>query len=301
VNVSASATVNTAFIGLLPQFKTLTVGDVGQAIRPPVVITMVLDRSGSMTGDGGANALPPALIDFAAQFNNSIDQVAVASFSSDARLDVPLQTNFQTPVANAANALCFGGATWAQGGLQIAQAQENGAAPVPNQVKAVVFFTDGYTNTNQDILSCSAKPINYGGCAPSECGTIFYWDSSKDTGCGGITDLGSCGSSFPSQVAGKMMPFTTANITNDAEYRAIQLANTMRSTGVYIYTVGLGNDINTAYMQQLANDPNSSAYDSTKLAGAYYAVPDCPGSGCSAELDQAFVAIANQILLRLAQ
>jgi hypothetical protein len=202
--------------------------------------------------------------------------------------------------------MCFGGATWAQGGLQYAQTQENSVAAVPNQVKAVVFFTDGWANANQDILSCSTNPITYGGCAPPEaavgwCSGISYWNQKNDGACGAITDLGSCGSGFPSQLAGSTQPFTQANISNDAMYRAVQLANTLRTQGIYVFSIGLGDKINTTYMQQMANDPSSPTYNSAQLTGYYASAPDCPGSGCAGELDQAFLAIANKILLRLAQ
>jgi hypothetical protein len=304
--VNATSTINTFLISLLPRFKTLAVSSQAQGLRPPVVMTLVLDRSGSMKLNGGNTALPPAVTDFVSHFNSGVDQVAMTSFSSDATLDVSLTTNFQTPISNAANGMCFGGATWAQGGLQYAQTQENSVAAVPNQVKAVVFFTDGWANANQDILSCSTNPITYGGCAPPEaavgwCSGISYWNQKNDGACGAITDLGSCGSGFPSQLAGSTQPFTQANISNDAMYRAVQLANTLRTQGIYVFSIGLGDKINTTYMQQMANDPSSPTYNSAQLTGYYASAPDCPGSGCAGELDQAFLAIANKILLRLAQ
>jgi Flp pilus assembly protein TadG len=56
VNVSATSTIGTYFIGLLPQFKTLNVAVASQSNRNRVVMTLVLDRSGSMNGNGGAAA-----------------------------------------------------------------------------------------------------------------------------------------------------------------------------------------------------------------------------------------------------
>jgi Flp pilus assembly protein TadG len=309
VNVSATATINTAFIGLLPAFKTLNVSDTGQSVRPPAVVTFVLDRSGSMTLNGGATAVPPAVIDGVVLLNSSVDQVAVVSFSSDARTEVPLTTNFQNSVNSAVNSMCFGGATWSYGGLQLAQTIETSAIAVPNQVKAVIFFTDGWANTNQDVLSGCTNAMNYGGCAPPEAavgwcdGSVSFWKTSSDGSCGQISNLGSCGTGFYSQYAKATVSFTDTNVTNDATYRTLQLANTMRSQGIYVYSIGLGDKINQTFMQQMANDPAYPAtYDPTqKLDGLFAWAPDCPGTLCAGEVDQAFTAIINQILLRLAR
>ncbi len=45
---TASTSINTYFIRMIPQWRTLTVGDTAIASRAPVVMTLVLDRTGSM-------------------------------------------------------------------------------------------------------------------------------------------------------------------------------------------------------------------------------------------------------------
>lgn len=65
---TASTTINTYFIRMIPQWRTLTVGDTAVASRAPFVMTLVLDRTGSMTpgtptgaclpGTGGGTYLP---------------------------------------------------------------------------------------------------------------------------------------------------------------------------------------------------------------------------------------------------
>lgn len=59
VNVSATATTRTFFMRILPQFQTFSVSDSAQATRGKLVMTLVLDRSGSMSSNGGSKALPP--------------------------------------------------------------------------------------------------------------------------------------------------------------------------------------------------------------------------------------------------
>ena len=61
VNVTASATLNTYFLRVLPQWKTLSVSSSATALRANAGLTMVLDISGSMTKNGGQQALPVAV------------------------------------------------------------------------------------------------------------------------------------------------------------------------------------------------------------------------------------------------
>jgi hypothetical protein len=107
---------------------------------------------------------------------------------------------------------------------------------------------------------------------------------------------------FPSQQYGTNQQYTRANITAESEYRMLQLAKTMWTATplpTTIYTIGLGTDIDDTFMQQLANDPNFSTYNSAYPAGRYLKVSSCPSSTCTTDLQTAFQAIANDILLRL--
>ena len=122
-----------------------------QATRPKLIMSLVLDKSGSMNKNGGAAALPPAVDNFMSYFDDNNDQVAMVSFSSIPTIDVTIRTNFTTTIVNAINAMKFGGATYAEGGLLDGQAQIN-SATVPSGasvVKVAVFFTDGWANTIQ--------------------------------------------------------------------------------------------------------------------------------------------------------
>src|SRR5208282_4031596 len=55
--------------------------------RRKVIMSMVLDRSGSMTADGGAMAIQSAVPTFISLFNQSFDEVALLSFSDNATID----------------------------------------------------------------------------------------------------------------------------------------------------------------------------------------------------------------------
>ncbi len=304
INVTASTAVNTFFAKILPQFTTLAVSDTAQATRANVAMTLVLDRSGSMKLNGGYQALPTAVQTFLSNFSDTLDQVALASFASDSKLDVSMQHNFTSTINSTVSGFNYTGGTYAQGGLLLAQSQENTASS--SMLKVVVFFTDGWANTNLDVLSCSPNPINYGGCAPPEaavgwCSGISFWYPTNPY----PSQYPSCNSTkFPAQQpgnSGQLTPTSTgqANIANDAMYRAIQLANTMRSNNVVIYAIGLGDKVSTTFLQQIANDPASPTYNSSTPQGIAIIASYCPGTTCVADLNAAFDTVARDILLRL--
>lgn len=315
VSVNATATIKTQFMALLPEYSTLPVSGNAQATRGKLVMSLVLDRSGSMQSNGGAAALPPAVGTFVRYFDDTQDKVAMVSFASNATVDVAIGTNFIIPITSAANNLTgnFGGGTFGAGGITLAKSQ-NESVPVDtgqNVIKVAVYFTDGYVNVIQDNLSClgTLNLYNYGGYDSGS--TVAFFAST--TGSSLATYNSSSGSwnptnfclkylpGFTSAIDGTTKPFTRANVTADARFRALQTANAMRAEGMYVYAIGLGTSVDTAFLQQIANDPASSSYDSSQPAGMAVFASHCPSSQCSAELQQVFQTIAAQILLRLTQ
>ncbi len=303
VNVAASVKINTFFIGLIG-FKTLSIASGSQATRPPVILSLVLDKSGSMNLNGGATALPPSVEDFLGYFIEGTDRLGQVSFSTIANEDVAISQTFQTPIKNSVTGMAFGGATYAQGGLLDAQAQVTGVSnPPPNAVQVVVFFTDGWANTNQDTLG--RQVVNYGGCSPVEaavgwCNAFFCMNSRN--GATISATLGSVGScpgarSFAAHDPGIANPaqMNTTNVSTDAKYRAVQLANTMRTQGITVYSIGLGDKVDETYLQEVANDPASPEYNPNEPSGLAEFAPT------SSQLDAAFQTIASKILLRLTQ
>ncbi len=316
VSVNATATIKTQFMALLPAYQTLPVSDNAQATRGKLVMSLVLDRSGSMQTNGGGSALPPAVGTFVHYFDNTTDEVAMVSFASNATVDVGIETNFVTPITNAANALSghFTGGTFGPGGLTLAKSQNDSVPVLPGQnvVKVAVYFTDGYVNVIQDNLSCNGTMTlyNYGGYDSGS--SVDFFDPTSGTSLATYTSGTHATWSpsnfclknlagFPSQIDGTTKPFTRTNVTADAQYRALQTANAMRAEGMYIYAIGLGTDVDTSFLQQIANDPASSSYNASQPAGMAVFVPNCPSSTCSSDLQQVFQTIAAQILLRLTQ
>lgn len=315
VNVSAMATNNTVFMGILPDRKTLSVADSAQATRGKLIMSLVIDRSGSETSDGGSAALPPAATSFINYFDNANDEVAMVSFASNATVDVPIGYNFITPITSAINAINWGGGTFGPGGLTLAKAQ-NDSVPVltgQNVVKVVVYFTDGHVNTIQDTFNCTstlgATLYNYGGYDSGSNVDFFNPTDGTDWGhvdsngnpphtpspdCTGVT-------TFTSQIDGSQKSFTRSNVTADAQARALATANAMLSEGMYVYSIGLGTGVDQTFLKEIANDPSSPTYNASLPQGEAFFASNCPSSSCNAEMQQLFQTIASRILLRLTQ
>jgi len=315
VTVKATATIKTFFMRLVPKYTTLSVSNSAEATRGKLVMSLVLDRSGSMTSNGGSTALPPAVTTFVTYFDNANDEVAMVSYASNATVDVAINYNFKTPITNAVKAMKFSGGTFGPGGMTLAKAQNDSVTVLPGQnvVKVVVYFTDGYVNEIQDTFKCPAsKLINYGGY---DSGTsVDFFDPTNGTDWGGVDKHGyppydskpdycTGVTTFVSAINGANKTFTRSNVTADASYRALQTATAMRkeNPGMYIYSIGLGSSVDQAFLKQIANDPGSSTYDPTQPIGMAVFASNCPSSQCTTELQQVFQTIAARILLRLAQ
>ena len=303
VNVNATAQLSTFFLGILPGFKTVAVSTASQTTRPKLIMALVLDKSGSMNLNGGATALPPAVVNFLTYFDDTTDQVASVSFSTQASVDVSIRTGFTSPITSSVDSMRFGGTTFSQAGLSdgLAQISSVPVAQGENVIKVAVFFTDGWANTIEDTLACPASTLlEIGGCSPPEqaagwCHSYSFYNPTT----GGSTSCSA--TTFYSEATSSNMPLTPSvptgitNVANDAMYRANLAASSMRSQGIVVYSIGLGNKISEAFLQQIANDPASAAFDSTQPIGEAVFAPT------AADLEGVFQDIANKILLRISQ
>lgn len=333
VSINATVSINTFFIRVLPQWATLTVASSAQATRDNVIMTLVLDTSGSMaprhgappggdgTGSGGGQFLPGAVTAFVNNFDENHDKAAMVSFNT-------IQSNvfyggfpsqpispFQQPIIDAVNAFVWTNATFSQGGLTNALILENNATIPAGQAvaKVVVFCTDGFANVVQGTFDCPPETvINFGGQDINSEGVGVV-----DDGCGfydpttGIIlpgdNNGKCFldeggspsccpgvSGFQSANNG-MQPFLRANVSADATVRAIQVANQMRANGIIVYSIGVGGSIDPVFLAQIANDPSSPNYVATSFDGEFVVAND------PSTLGAVFQTIASKILLRLSK
>ena len=303
VNVSATAQLNAFFLGILPGYKTINVSTASQTTRPKLIMSLILDKSGSMNRNGGATALPPAVTNFLTYFDDATDDVAEVSFSTLATVDVPMGTGFTNPITNALNSMRFNGITFSQAALEAGQSQIQSVPVASGEsvIKVAIFFTDGWANSVVDTLNCpAATSVEVGGCSPPEqavnwCQSYGFFNPSSGS------SVQCSANTFYSEATGGNMPLTPVvptgitNVANDALYRANLAASTMRAQGIVVYSIGLGNKISEAFLQQIANDPASTSFDSTQPIGEAVFAPT------AADLQGVFQDIANKILLRISQ
>ena len=200
VKVTATANVNTLFMRYLAQWATVPVSATAVSTRGKLLMSLVLDRSGSMGNNGGETALQYAVPLFISDFSNTLDEVAMVSFSSNSTIDFPIGYNFwgtgAGTITSKVGAMSPNGGTFGTGAgtqpvksttigapLSLADAQNNSVAILPGQnvVKVLVYFTDGLMNAVQDKIYCKGSGgnptdttlLNYGGEDSPNTGVAF--------------------------------------------------------------------------------------------------------------------------------
>jgi Flp pilus assembly protein TadG len=310
LTATATAIVNTTFMAYLPAFAQWHVKSTATATRANLVMSLVLDRSGSMSGNGGGIALQAAVPVFVSYFVPGTDYISMISFASHATVNVPETVQFVVPITSAVDAFSFIGGTFGTGAgsnpydntkgppLSMADHQINSVIVPEPEVKVVVYFTDGLMNAVQDTFNCTNSPpgptlYNYGGydCQNTPCvagdpvTTVAALDPASETQWGNIPTNGpppyaggaSCQgvATFPSQLTGSNLTFTRAHVTAEAQYRAKTTAKAMQSespNAAFIYVIGLGTKISddTATEAFLSTLANDPSGPAKYGAGAGY-------------------------------
>jgi hypothetical protein len=143
-----------------------TVKATSRAERRDTNVMMVLDRSGSMDGNGGCPAMKAAAAAFAMKFANSRDRVGMVTYGSDNKVDFALQNppgDFQSGASGipalAASINCDGGtgtasAIW-EAYRELVRINE------PGSLNVIMLMTDGQPNTLNLNLSAPIDPHGY--------------------------------------------------------------------------------------------------------------------------------------------
>lgn len=306
VNVAASSSIKTAFVGVVPAFKTLAIGASAEATRSKLIMSLVLDRSGSMGTNGGWSALAPAVDDFIERFDDSLDQAAMVTFSTASTTDVTMRKPFIDKIKQKVpdKLSDFGGSTNAVSGLQDGYDEIN-SVTIPagqNVSKVVVFFTDGLANTFTYSKSCSGTAGNFSSFALGSGGfstfSLYKVTGNNDLYCSDNSAPPPCCSGFSTfkSVNGANKSLTANNVEAEASLAAVTLARTMRAANVTVFSVGLGGAaVDQDFLRDVANDPDSSSYDANVPTGAAFFPEDAN------DLSLVFQTVAAKILLRLSK
>ena len=293
-NISSLAYTDTNGLAVTQRFYKV------RKTRAQLIMALVLDRSGSMgceppCGSGGAFVLSNAVSSFIDNFDDSADMVGMSSFGSTASLDVPMEQPFKSDITAAANAMNFGGRTFAEGGLQIGfnQVNNTSAPPGQNAVKVIVFFTDGYANTFQTNFSCRVAPINLGQSdppigLPTNAGAPWSYEfidpaGGSDPPCTSTTFQSIDGTT-------KTISQNNQNVWYEGQLHALSVANQIRSANILIYSIGLGAGLNQDFLRNIANDPAGSLYNINQISGEAVFAPD------ASQLQAVFQSIATKVL-----
>jgi len=304
VDIRATAHLRPLFLRVIPEFREFDVRASAQAVRAQLVMSLVLDRSGSMSGNGGCIALPPAVDTFVGFFNEATDRASLVTFGSNARVDVPMSRPFIGRIRAAVPRDCaidYGGYTFFDGGLQLAGRENANVVIGPGEqiVKVVVFFTDGLANTFQDTFDCPPATTWNLTSGDTDAFATLLDPATGEFRCNAESGSFPCCpdlTTFPSVLGGTRHatgPEAATDVRQEAKDRARLRAKQIRTAGSIIYTIGLGNEIDQDFLREIANDPSSPAYDPSQPAGEFALAPT------PADLQFVFQVIARKILVRI--
>jgi Flp pilus assembly protein TadG len=300
MKITASTVVNTYFIRVLPNWKNLTIAASAEATRARIIMSLVLDRSGSMRpiatgGNDGCVGLPPAVDNFLSLFDDTADNVGLITFASEARVNFPIGMPFKIGCSNAVPRDCYsqyGGYTFWEGGLELASNQVTSlsASSYQNVARVVVFFTDGLANTFQYTVTNCPPPKIWNITSGDTGNDVIVLDPTSGAGlCRATNGVAiPCCPAFTQfdSVSGDLTDITGPdagyNVRREGKLRALALAKAMRGAGLTIYAIGLGSDVDVSFLQQITNDPEKVLISPT-----------------AAQLKDTFQRLAKSILLRL--
>lgn len=157
VDVEARHVQRTYFIRALgiPAFNEVPLRAAAQAVRFPVIMGIIIDRSGSMIDNGGHAVIRSTLPQFTSNFIEGFDTLGLFSYSSVAAMEMDYRTDFQNEIEQICyntshpRYLQFGGTTAPADALRMSLDR---MIPLEGYTergvkKIIVFMTDGVFNT----------------------------------------------------------------------------------------------------------------------------------------------------------
>lgn len=294
VTVSATRTVPTWFMRVMGEDQ-MVVNSTATASVPPLDLALVLDQSGSMAAQGAWDDLQAASKDFVDEFSESLDQLALVSFQIRGTDRFALSRPFKSTIKSQINAMQSAGDTNTGEGFRRAYNQLTGPNVRPESIRVVVFFTDGRPTAFRGSIGGQDRMMAVFTTVANN--TIRGYFNNPDN-LPTDTQASPSGCS-PGQTS--CMGWTQTTIRNQSRTYGLQKANEIRSQGIYIFSIGLGN-VDTSdpilspdmdYLRLISNQDGQA--DAGQPQGKAYFAPSAD------ELDDVFRAVAEDIVVRLTQ
>jgi Mg-chelatase subunit ChlD len=263
------------------------------AAVPPVDMVFVLDQSGSLENQGVWDDLQTAANQFVSHFDDSLDQIGLVHYQVRGNEAFEIDGFFTTSITNAIDQMNSAGDTNTGEGLRLARTQMKSKAVRERSAKVVVFFTDGRPTAFRDEINGRDRVIAVRRILTGNVRGIFENPESLPMSEVAIPD--DC-ATVP-----ECYGWTEATVREEARQKGLHWADNIRSEGVVIYTIGLGNPAATdpietpdiGYLELLANVGGIVNADQPR--GRSYFAPS------AAQLQSVFNQVARDLMVRLAK
>ncbi len=310
ITVNATRRIDTTFMRLMG-IDDLEVGSSAEATVPPVDLALVLDQSQSMlnkiSGKTPWQKLVPAAKQFVGQFSDAVDQVGLVHYSTMAETAMQLQFNFTGKAKKRIDQMRPSGDTNAEEALTFAWGELASKRARPKALKVMVFFTDGRPTAFRDNDAKMGKKDGILTVSPRRSdgdGVLGWYSAAQDPPTSIRPDddwkrAAKCSVSplQPCSIPGGST-WRRDDVLDAARAKLLENAEGIRSSGIFIYSIGLGNLTAPREEQPdqrlLGEIANVNGQGVGTQGGYFFAnTPD--------DLDKVFQAVAADILARLSQ
>ena len=298
VTVTAHRPLPTTLMRLLGR-DYVNIGTTATAVVPPVDLVLVLDQSGSLGMYGAWDDLQRAARDFVTYFSDDMDQFGLVSFHTRAAVRYPLQSHFTLETQRIIDEMGSLGWTNSAEGLEVAHGQITSERARYRAVKVVVFFTDGRPTAFRGPVGGQERILTVAATAQNVVRGYFdnpdeismdRWDRPAADACRNVVycEEWTEGGPPPHGRRGREI----------ARQAGLEAADRIRADGVYVYTIGLGNPLESEltrpdldYLSRLANEHGSENSDQPQGRMYFSPTPE--------ELDGVFRRVASDLVIRL--
>ena len=311
VSLTASTKAPNRFSASVFGAKSMNVSVEAEATRYPLDLSLVLDVSYSLQRNQVFDDMQRAAISFLNYFDDSADQVGIASYSTWAMENLPVQKNFRLRGRRVIRRMRAISDTNIQEGLRVSKDQLDVAIQRPGALKIAVLFTDGRPTAYRDPnFTFSGRACRRYDAIAAAYGNGYWFRGlfRKTDGRKILSFRRRCRTRTTTNLsyANSVMPIEVGRHGSPGDFirqqgivQAEAQANAMRAAGYSIYSIALGNPNATypferpdlAFLARLTNQNGQT--NPAQPRGELIFAPT------GAQLEDAFAKLADRLLTRL--